>query len=98
MLDRLRSGVASSVRVTGRYPRVLSGYQLWMAIGATIGWGEVLSPNFEVRREPDGYVFTGRGVGHGVGMCQWGARGRAIAHWSAQRILAAYYPGTTLGP
>lgn len=39
-------------------------------------------------------VVTGRGWGHGVGMSQWGARGYALHHWTWQRILAHYYPGT----
>lgn len=38
----------------------------------------------------------GMGAGHGVGMCQWGAVGRARAGQSFQQILAAYYPGTSL--
>jgi SpoIID/LytB domain protein len=44
-------------------------------------------------------TFYGRGSGHGVGMSQYGARGRAKAGQSATRILAAYYrrakPATT---
>lgn len=44
----------------------------------------------------DDFVFTGRGFGHGVGMSQYGAYGRAQAGWSAARILGHYYPGTTL--
>jgi stage II sporulation protein D len=38
----------------------------------------------------------GMGAGHGVGFCQWGAVGRARAGQSYQKILAAYYPGTTV--
>jgi len=38
----------------------------------------------------------GRGFGHGVGLCQWGAQGKALAGWSAERILEFYYPGATL--
>ena len=41
-------------------------------------------------------VAEGRGAGHGVGLCQWGAVGRSRAGQNFQRILAAYYPGTTL--
>lgn len=41
-------------------------------------------------------VVSGRGWGHGVGMSQWGARGYALHHWDWQRILAHYYPGTTV--
>ena len=51
---------------------------------------------------PDGtptepITFYGRGYGHGVGMSQYGARGRALAGQDAATILAHYYAGTTLG-
>jgi stage II sporulation protein D len=39
---------------------------------------------------------TGRGNGHGVGMCQVGAIGRAKAGASFREILEAYYPGAVL--
>jgi stage II sporulation protein D len=38
-------------------------------------------------------VFRGRGYGHGVGMCQWGAHGMARAGRNWQEILQEYYPG-----
>ncbi len=41
-------------------------------------------------------VAEGRGAGHGVGLCQWGAVGRSRAGHDFQRILAAYYPGAAL--
>ena len=42
-------------------------------------------------------VFRGNGYGHGVGMCQWGAIGRARAGQDVRSILRTYYPGTTIG-
>lgn len=42
-------------------------------------------------------TLSGRGYGHGIGMCQWGAIGRARAGQSYRTILETYYPGTTLG-
>jgi len=42
-------------------------------------------------------TFSGRGYGHGVGMSQYGARGRALDGQDAATILAHYYRGTTLG-
>ena len=39
-------------------------------------------------------VAAGAGSGHGVGMCQWGAIGRARAGQDHGRILGTYYPGT----
>ena len=41
--------------------------------------------------------FFGRGNGHGVGMSQWGARGRALAGQTTGQILAAYFSSSTLG-
>lgn len=41
-------------------------------------------------------VADGHGAGHGVGLCQWGAVGRARAGQTFGEILAAYYPNTEL--
>jgi stage II sporulation protein D len=46
---------------------------------------------------PFDVTFYGRGWGHGVGMSQHGARGRALAGQAAPEILAHYFAGTTLG-
>ena len=43
-------------------------------------------------------AFTGHGWGHGLGLSQYGAYGYAKHGWTYDRILAHYYPGTTLGP
>ncbi|HEX5580587.1 MAG TPA: SpoIID/LytB domain-containing protein [Gemmatimonadaceae bacterium] len=67
--------------------------------------GEILnSTYFTVRRPPvrrgeSSPVATieGRGYGHGVGMCQWGAIGRARAGQDFRTILRTYYPGTSVG-
>ena len=43
-------------------------------------------------------VLRGAGYGHGVGMCQWGAIGRARAGQDFRTILATYFPGTVVEP
>jgi SpoIID/LytB domain protein len=45
---------------------------------------------------PRAFRIDGSGSGHGVGMSQWGADGMALRGDRAARILAHYYPGTTL--
>ncbi|MBV9699568.1 MAG: SpoIID/LytB domain-containing protein [Candidatus Eremiobacteraeota bacterium] len=52
----------------------------------------------EIERDPsaDQVTALGGGLGHGVGLCQWGARGMALAARGATEILAAYFPTTTL--
>ena len=51
--------------------------------------------DLEVR---DGKVTfsRGRGFGHGVGLCQWGMQGQALAGKKAGEILRFYYPGCTV--
>ena len=46
---------------------------------------------------PDRLSIEGSGLGHGVGLCQWGARGMALEGRSAREILSWYFPGTALG-
>src|SRR2546423_1057160 len=41
-------------------------------------------------------VATGAGAGHGLGLCQWGAVGRARAGQEYRKILTTYFPGTTI--
>lgn len=41
-------------------------------------------------------VVNGSGYGHGIGMCQWGAIGRARAGQDYREILRTYYPGTVV--
>jgi len=40
--------------------------------------------------------FTGRGAGHGVGLCQWGAKELAEKGYSAEAIVRYYYPGAEI--
>src|SRR5262245_2957965 len=41
-------------------------------------------------------VIKGRGWGHGIGLSQWGAEGYARHGWGFGRILAHYYPETSI--
>jgi SpoIID/LytB domain protein len=55
--------------------------------------GNLPSAMFVVERERDALVLRGGGWGHGAGMCQWGAVGRASAGQGYREILRAYYSG-----
>ncbi len=48
---------------------------------------------YDVSSDAKAATVVGRGWGHGVGMVQWGAYGKARRGWSADRILAFYYGG-----
>ena len=43
------------------------------------------------------YIFKGRGLGHGVGMCQEGAIRLSRLGLSHEEILQFYFPGTEVG-
>jgi len=43
-----------------------------------------------------GYEFYGKGWGHGVGMCQDGAKGMALSGRNYKKILRHYYPGASI--
>lgn len=58
--------------------------------------GTLFSPHFRIKLEQDRVVFEGRGHGHGVGFCQWGAKGQADAGRSSAEIIRYYYSGAEL--
>ncbi|MCH8558996.1 MAG: SpoIID/LytB domain-containing protein [Balneolia bacterium] len=51
---------------------------------------------FGLDEDEDYYIFNGRGLGHGLGLCQWGALGLAETGWSYQDILRFYYNGADI--
>lgn len=49
---------------------------------------------FELIVSSDSVELIGKGFGHGVGLCQWGAISLSKMGWSYEDILDHYYPGT----
>ncbi len=80
---RIQSGGVSREAQAAEFRRI-AGYSrvrsLWMTIAPVA----------------DGWLITGRGYGHGVGMCQFGANRMAKSGKGFREILARYYPGTEL--
>jgi stage II sporulation protein D len=57
------------------------------------GAGELKSMFCTIRDDGRNLVFENvRGYGHGVGMCQFGAQGKALRGLNCRQILASYYP------
>jgi len=91
--ERTSSLRASSVTVRGtRGSAKLRGNDF----RRMVGYETLRSTLFAVAVEGDVARFTGRGYGHGVGMCQWGAKGMAEQGYTARQILEFFYPGTVL--
>ncbi len=63
-----------------------------------LGYAKVRSTRFSIERIDRHVVFTGKGAGHGVGLCQWGAKEMAELGYPYQSILRYYYPGTEILP
>ncbi len=71
----------------------VAGNRLRLALGPE-AMRSTLLENMKVGKK--NVWFEGRGWGHGVGLCQWGARGRALAGQNYKKILLAYYPKAEL--
>ena len=60
-----------------------------------LGYTRLKSLDFAVEGEDSGALrISGKGYGHGAGLCQWGAAGFAREGRTYREILAHYYPGT----
>jgi stage II sporulation protein D len=61
-------------------------------------FGRVIFPSntFSVKKQGEGIMVLGEGLGHGVGLCQMGAYAMAMQGWSYKKILAHYFPGHVL--
>lgn len=57
-----------------------------------IGYERLRSTWFDINLKRGTVTFDGHGFGHGVGMCQWGAKGMADAGKNYREILKHYYP------
>ncbi|HRN77719.1 MAG TPA: SpoIID/LytB domain-containing protein [Candidatus Dependentiae bacterium] len=55
---------------------------------------DIKSFAFSVQHTSDRIIFTGNGLGHHIGLCQWGARAMVSDGWDYKKILEFYYPGT----
>lgn len=78
-----------------RHQKIVSAQSLRSRLGAT----RMLSTRFEIVRNAQassGLTFNGIGYGHGVGLCQYGAKVMGEKGFRAQQILAHYYPGAKL--
>jgi stage II sporulation protein D len=69
-----------------------------LAVDRRLGWNAVPSNNFTSRQEGEEVVLEGAGQGHGIGLCQRGARALADEGSSFRQILNHYFPNTQLLP
>jgi stage II sporulation protein D len=61
-----------------------------------IGYNVLRSGFFEVEKTSQGILFKGEGWGHGVGLCQYGAKDLAQKGATYKQILQHYFPGSKI--
>jgi len=82
-------GRVVSLKISGDTTKTLTGAQVRTAL-------KLRSLRFTITPTPQGFLFTGRGYGHGVGMSQWGAFNLAQQGMTYLNILAHYYSGVAI--
>ncbi|MCX8082674.1 MAG: SpoIID/LytB domain-containing protein [bacterium] len=96
---RDNTGRVISLRLAGKDGKIinLTGHRFRMMVNGnkyvSFNNPEIIpSTNFNIKRENNFFIFEGRGYGHGVGMCQWGAKKMAENGWDYKQILKYYFP------
>ncbi len=90
------SGRARTLYAQGGREQRIDANQFRYAVNRRLGWNTLKSNLYSVERRQEGVVFRGRGLGHGVGLCQAGAEQMGQMGIAYDKILATYFPGTTL--
>lgn len=81
----------------GKGELLVSGEWFHLALGRKLGWNTFKSGNFTAERSGEYWLFSGRGLGHGVGLCQFGAVQLARQGRDFRQIAQFYFPGTEIG-
>jgi stage II sporulation protein D len=93
-ITRSSSNRVIQVTLNGRgKPTIIPGNEL----RSVFGFSKIRSTSFIIKETEGGYLnLLGTGNGHGVGLCQWGARACAQRGETYYQILQHYYPGTQI--
>jgi len=98
IVSRSESGRAQRLRLKGGTPPdiLVSASSFRFAVNRALGWNKIRSDLYDLRNDGDHILFSGRGSGHGVGLCQAGAEAMARQGKDYRQILEFYFPGTHL--
>ncbi|MBT3455484.1 SpoIID/LytB domain-containing protein [bacterium] len=90
VIKRDKAGLVEKVVVSdGNKKEFLTGKQVYSLLR------EIKSFCFSIYKNgKNSFIFKGRGFGHHIGLCQWGAREMVRQNWDYKRILQFYYPET----
>ncbi len=89
VLDRDPSGRVTKIKVVGqKNSKIYTGNEFRLMVG----WKNLKSTQFKLKKTSEKFVFEGRGFGHGVGFSQWGAKAMAEKGYNYKQILKHYFP------
>jgi len=98
ILCNYKEGRVTSLTITGKnFNKKISITKFMSKMGHLLGWAAIKSNNFIIMPVKNGYRFIGHGLGHGIGLCQWGAAKIAQRGYSYKFILNHYFPKCKLG-
>lgn len=88
-IDTDEGGHGSSVQiVSGNKSQEMNANNFRLLVGANY----LYSTSFQTRNNGTSITFSGKGWGHGVGLCQYGAQAMANKGFKWSAILKYYYP------
>ncbi len=93
VISQTPSARVGSLRITGTSQETVMAakdFRIW------VGGDRIRSTSFAVEIREDMAEFHGKGWGHGVGLCQWGAFGQSLLGHSYEKIIGLYYPGSKI--
>lgn len=73
--------------IIGHSLHLISGEDFRAVTCRELGWNTIKSTAFNLTAEKNDYIFSGRGLGHGLGLCQYGAMALAQKKYSYQKIF-----------
>jgi SpoIID/LytB domain protein len=89
-------GRVRELALMGNGLHLINGEDFRAVTCRVFGWNTLKSVAFDFRLEKNNYVFAGRGLGHGLGLCQYGAMEMARRGYSYREILRHYFSKTKI--
>lgn len=86
--EKDKAGIVLQVKIKGRYSwRTITGKKVKSMLK------KLKSKCFDIEKNGQDVIFSGKGYGHLLGLCQWGAYIMVVEGWNYKNILKFYYPG-----
>ena len=97
-LEPLRRDAGGRMLEVRAFGKRFTGQDFLSRMGRAFGWRSVRSMKFSTTETDTTLRLEGAGTGHGVGLCQLGARALAEKGVDAKGILTRYFPESQVRP